>query len=211
MKGLFLKDWYLMKKYCRFLFLFVICFLVIGFAKKDEFFHTYSMLMVSIIPVTLLSYDEKSKWNIYSQTMPYTKKQIVSEKYLVMLTLLGIVSVLICISQYFITKTELSSDIWYYYTLRLQTVIMIFSICMIMSSVLLFVLFKFGIEKGRIIYYILFILTAILANSIVIPDTNGILPVFIREHMILTIFAVDIFLLGISWWIAIRSYEKREI
>lgn len=167
--------------------------------------------MVSIIPVTLLSYDEKSKWNIYSQTMPYTKKQIVSEKYLVILTLLGIVSVLICISQYFITKTELSLDIWYYYTLRLQTVIMIFSICMIMLSVLLFVLFKFGIETGRIIYYILFILTAILANSIVTPDTNEILPVFIREHMILIIFAVDIFLLGISWWIAICSYEKREI
>ena len=41
MKGLFLKDWYLMKKYCRFLFLFVICFLVAGFIKKDGFFHAY--------------------------------------------------------------------------------------------------------------------------------------------------------------------------
>ena len=149
MKGLFLKDWYLMKKYCRFLFLFVICFLVAGFIKKDGFFHAYSMLMISIVPVTLLSYDEKSKWNIYSQTMPYTKKQIVSEKYLVMFALLGIVSVLICIGQYFITKTELSSDIWYYYTLRLQTVVMIFSICIIMSSILLSVLFKFGIAYQR--------------------------------------------------------------
>ena len=168
------------------------------------------MLMISIVPVTLLSYDEKSKWNIYSQTMPYTKKQIVSEKYLVMFALLGIVSVLICIGQYFITKTELSSDIWYYYTLRLQTVVMIFSICIIMSSILLSVLFKFGIETGRIIYYIVFILTAIVANSIVTPDTNEVLPELIREHMMLTIFVIDILLIGISWWIAVRSYEKRK-
>ncbi len=210
MKGLFLKDWYLMKKYCRFLFLFVICFLVAGFIKKDGFFHAYSMLMISIVPVTLLSYDEKSKWNIYSQTMPYTRKQIVSEKYLVMFALLGIVSVLICIGQYFITKTELSSDIWYYYTLRLQTVVMIFSICIIMSSILLSVLFKFGIETGRIIYYIVFILTAIVANSIVTPDTNEVLPELISEHLILTIFVIDILLIGISWWIAVRSYEKRK-
>ncbi|MDE7309134.1 MAG: ABC-2 transporter permease [Lachnospiraceae bacterium] len=211
MKGLLIKDFYLMKKYCKILFLFVICFLVAGVIKKDPFFHTYSMLMVSIIPVTLLSYDEKSKWNVYSQTMPYSKKQIVSEKYLVMLALLCIVSVLMCINQYFITKTELSSDIWYYYTLQLQAVMMIFSVCMIMSSVLLSVLFKFGIEKGRIIYYILFLLAAIAANSIVTSDINEVLPMFIREHILLTVFAADILLLGISWWTAIRSYEKREI
>ena len=210
MKGLFLKDWYLMKKYCRFLLLFVICFLVAGFAKKDEFFLMYSMLMVSIIPVTLLAYDEKSKWNIYSQTMPYTRRQIVSEKYLIMLALLGIVLVLICIGQYFITKTELSSDIWYYCTLRIQTVVIIFSICIIMSSILLSVLFKFGIETGRMIYYIVFILTAIVANSIVTPDTNEVLPELIRKHMILTVFVIDILLIGISWWIAVRSYEKRR-
>ncbi len=110
----------------------------------------------------------------------------------------------------FRSKTELSSDIWYYYTLRLQTVVMIFSICIIMSSILLSVLFKFGIETGRIIYYIVFILTAIVANSIVTPDTNEVLPELIREHMMLTIFVIDILLIGISWWIAVRSYEKRK-
>jgi len=87
---------------------------------------------------------------------------------------------------------------------------MIFSICIIMSSILLSVLFKFGIETGRIIYYIVFILTAIVANSIVTPDTNEVLPELIREHMMLTIFVIDILLIGISWWIAVRSYEKRK-
>lgn len=210
MKGLFIKDLYLMKKYCKILFVLVIVFLIAGITKKDEFFHTYSLLMVSIVPVTLLSYDEKSKWNVYSQTMPYTKKQIVSEKYLVMLGLLCAVSILLCISQYFITKTQVSSDIWYYYTLRLQTVVILFSICMIMSSILLSVLFKFGIEKGRIVYYILFILAAIAANSIHTPDTSKVIPALIREHMMLMVFAVDILLLGTSWILAVHSYGKRE-
>lgn len=210
MRGLFIKDWYLIKKYCRILLLLVIVFLVAGVVKKDELFHTYSMLMVSIIPVTLLSYDEKSKWNVYSQTMPYTKKQIVSEKYLIMLALLCAVSILLCISQYFITKAQVSSDIWYYYTLRLQTIVVLFSICMIMSAVLLFVLFRFGMEKGRIVYYILFILAAIAANSIHTSDTETIIPALIRGHLMLTIFTADILLLGVSWILAVRSYEKRE-
>jgi len=211
MKGLFIKDWYLMKKYCRFVFLFITFFLVAGFTARDEFFHTYSMLMASIIPVTLLSYDEKSKWNIYSQTMPYTKKQIVSEKYLIMLVFLCIVSIFLCISQYFITKTEVSSDIWYHYTLHLQTVAMLFSICMIMSAVLLSVLFKFGTEKGRIIYYILFILAMIAMNSIHTPDVNKVMPALIREHLIAALLVADILLLGISWGVAIHSYEKRGV
>jgi hypothetical protein len=34
-----------------------------------------------MLPVTLLSYDEKEKWHIYSGTFPYSRAQIVSSKY----------------------------------------------------------------------------------------------------------------------------------
>ena len=59
MKGLLLKDFYMAAKYCR------------------------ACLLCGMIPVNLLAYDERSRWLEYSGTLPYTKAQIVSGKYLV--------------------------------------------------------------------------------------------------------------------------------
>ena len=36
-----------------------------------------------LIPINLLVYDERSRWTQYSGTLPYTKTQIVSGKYLI--------------------------------------------------------------------------------------------------------------------------------
>ena len=47
------------------------------------FFVFYPCMLCGMIPVNLLGYDERSRWMQYSGTMPYTKTQIVSGKYLI--------------------------------------------------------------------------------------------------------------------------------
>lgn len=83
MKGLLLKDFYMTAKYCRSFLLIVVVFLAVSFFGKDNvFFILYPVLISSMIPVTLMSYDEHDKWNVYSLTLPYTRGQLVSAKYL---------------------------------------------------------------------------------------------------------------------------------
>ena len=84
MKGLLLKDFYMMTKYCRSYIWIAILFLAISFVNSENMFFTfYPCLLVGMIPVNLLAYDEKSRWLSYSGTLPYTKSQIVSGKYII--------------------------------------------------------------------------------------------------------------------------------
>ncbi len=76
MKGLLLKDWYMILKYCRaFLVILVIFMGVSAVSESALFFALYPMILVTMVPVTLMSYEEKSGWNIYCDTMPSTRKK----------------------------------------------------------------------------------------------------------------------------------------
>ena len=81
MKGLLLKDLYMMRKYCRSYLLIAVVFIALSFASNQNlFFVFYPCLLCGMIPVNLLGYDERSRWLQYSGTMPYTRAQIVSCK-----------------------------------------------------------------------------------------------------------------------------------
>ena len=84
MKGLLLKDFYLSWRYCRAFLVIVAVFLAVSFTGDDNiFFLIYPIMIASVIPMTLVSYDEHDKWTAYSGTLPYTRAQLVSTKYLV--------------------------------------------------------------------------------------------------------------------------------
>ena len=84
MKGLLLKDWYMMKKYCRYYLFVSIGFIILSMMSSGNmFFIFYPCLLAGMIPVNLLGYDERSRWTEYVGTLPYTKTQIVSAKYLI--------------------------------------------------------------------------------------------------------------------------------
>ena len=74
MKGLILKDLYMIKSYCKSYLLIAVVFFAVSFAGNNNmFFAFYPCLLCGMIPVTLLGYDERSRWIQYSGTMPYTK------------------------------------------------------------------------------------------------------------------------------------------
>jgi len=88
LKGLLKKDFCLSVSYCRSLFLIVIVFAVIGTLQKDNFFFIlYPAIMVSMVSVTLLSYDEREHFCFYCAAMPVKRSVYVSAKYLIGLIL----------------------------------------------------------------------------------------------------------------------------
>ena len=84
MKGLLLKDLYMMKSYCRSYLLIAVVFTAVSLIGKDNmFFMFYPCLLCGMIPVNLLAYDERSRFIRYGDTLPYKRAQIVSAKYLI--------------------------------------------------------------------------------------------------------------------------------
>ncbi len=85
MKGLLLKDFYQLTKYCRAYLAVALVFAAAAAVNNNMFFLVYPMIMVSVIPINLISYDEKSKWNLYAGALPYSRRQLVSVKYVIAL------------------------------------------------------------------------------------------------------------------------------
>ena len=102
MKGLLLKDWYMMKKYCRYYLFVSIGFIILSMISSGNmFFVSYPCLLCGMIPVNLLGYDERSRWTEYVGTFPYTKTQIVSAKYLIGLFTQIAMLIVICAASFF--------------------------------------------------------------------------------------------------------------
>lgn len=107
-----------------------------------------------MIPVNLLGYDERSRWLQYSGTLPYTKAQIVSSKYLIGLAAQTAIFLIVGIVQVIRMKMN---DIF-----RLDDfmvlMLMVFIMAMIFSSIGLPFIFKNGVEKGRRATYVMSVL-----------------------------------------------------
>ncbi len=208
MKGLLLKDFYQTMKYCRSYLLIFAVFILVWMASQDNFFFIfYPCLLSGMIPVTLIGYDERSKWSQYCGTLPYTKAQIVSGKYCIGLFAQITVIALTALAQAVRMNLNGSFDGKGYLTL----VALLLMLSCFSSSISLPFMFKFGVEKGRIAYYIMIGIVcggSIVASSLfsemetVEFSTGGLLP-------ILCIAMAAVY--ALSWYLSTLFYQKREV
>ena len=208
MKGLLLKDWYMMKQYCRTYPVIAVAFMALSLVDSDNlFFVFYPCLLCGMIPVILLGYDERSGWVQYSGTMPYTKIQIVSEKYLI--SLFAQLTMLVATGIAQAVKMTLTGG----FILGDFAVLMLLmlTVSTLASSIPLPFIFKMGVEKGRAPYYVM--IGFVCGVSVLISGfLKGQPAAEIKPNWVLEILAV----IGIgtylfSWYMSVVFYKKREI
>ena len=208
MKGLLLKDWYMVRKYCK-VYLVIAAFFIAASLTRDDnlFFLLYPCLLCGMIPVNLLGYDERDHWLSYSGTLPYTKAQIVSVKYLIgllaqaaMLAVMGIAH-----------GIKMGAGGSFVLSDFLAMLMMLLAVATVTSSITLPFIFKLGVEKGRIAYYAMigFICAASAAGALVFKEqpSAGIQPNALL--VVLTLAGIGLYIL--SWYLSIVFYKRREI
>lgn len=208
MKGLILKDFYMIKKYCRYYLLVAVVFVAVSFASNDNlFFALYPCLLCGMIPATLLGYDERSRWLQYSGVLPYTKAQIVSSKYLIGLFVQIAVILLIAAAQ----AVQMNINGTFVLGDYVMFILMVLIMATIASSISLPFMFKSGVEKGRIAYYAMIGIVcacAVLASKLFRDN----LQTDIQLNRILPILGlVGIGIYAFSWYMSIVFFNKREI
>ena len=210
MKGLLLKDLYMIKKYFKG-YLIVIAIFIVATAFMDDysFIMMYPCFLSGMLPVALLSYEEQSGWVRYSGALPYTKAQIVSGKYFITLVLQIIIILLIGIMQ--------TVKICVYGTLSGGEVILfvalMFTVSCIFSSVTLPCIFKYGIKKASFVTCVgggaaLALMGSIAASSVFRSRLNYDIRLF-AALPIVCIAAAAVY--GLSWYLSVVFYKKREI
>ena len=208
MKGLLLKDWYMMKKYCRYYLFVSIGFIILSMISSGNmFFVFYPCLLAGTVPVNLLGYDERSRWTEYVGTLPYTKTQIVSAKYLIGLFTQIAMLIVICIAQ----GVKMGIDGTFVLKEFLVLMMLLLVMASVASSLTLPFIFKYGVEKGRSAYYVM--IGVVCAGSIIATSIfkeglqneiqlNAVLP-------IACIVGVAIYV--ISWYLSVVFYKKKEM
>ena len=210
MKGLLLKDFYMAVKYCRTYLLIGIVFIAVSFAgaeSQNMFFVFYPCLLCGMIPVNLLAYDERSRWLEYSGTLPYTKAQIVSGKYLVGIIVQGAMLIAVGIAQG--VRMHLAGTFgWGEFALFMGS---IYAMAAVTSSISLPFMFRWGVEKGRIAYYCMigFVCAAGYLGSVFFAQ--GSAQTVSGRVMLVLFFLVGTGIYVASWLASIALYQKREV
>ena len=206
MKGLILKDLYMAAKYCRAYLLIIAVFISVSFFGNYVFlFIFYPCLLAGMVPMTLLSYDERCGWTEYCWTMPITAVQIVSAKYLIGLIFYFCTLILSGIVQ--AVRLNLNGIFQLSDYLSFLAMLVIMS-CVATAGTLPF-MFRFGVEKGRIAYY--FTIALVCGGSVAASNVfnlnsensvslNGAFPI---------LCAVAVAIYALSWYLSIVFYKKR--
>lgn len=209
MKGLLLKDFYMLLKYCRAYLLIALVFFGVSLAEDGNnlFFAFYPCIFCGMIPVNLLAYDERSKWLQYSETMPYSKAQIVSGKYIIGL----LVQLLVAIFTGIVQAVRLHINGGFSWKAWFVLMILLIIVSLFASSISLPFMFKLGVEKGRMAYYIMIgvtCATSVIAASVFSKTSQSNL----QADAILAILLFGmIAIYALSWYLSIQFFKKREV
>lgn len=206
MQGLLLKDWYMIKKYCRAYLLLTVIFTVVSFFGEDNLFLIfYPCLLCGVIPVNLIAYDENSRWTQYSEALPYTRAQIVSSKYLIGIFIQLAVMILTVIAQS--VRMNMAGN--FSLSELLMIALTMLSIAGLSSAICLPFIFKMGVEKGRTAYYVM--IGIVCAGAVSASMVFGEQAEAQIDLPIAIIAVISVAIYALSWYLSIQFYKKREL
>ena len=202
MKGLLLKDLINLKQQSKVFLMIVALWLVMSIAQKDaSFFGGVMMIFSVMLPITAMAYDERAKCDRYALTMPISRKDMVISKYLLGLLLIGSSIVLTGVLNIFLTGSFVELFL---------SAMGFLSVGLIFLAVIMPLMFKFGVEKGRMTLMLVALIPAIFV--FLLPNLNLPKP----DDQLLSILAgaaplAGLILLGLSMLISVKIYSKKEV
>ena len=208
MKGLILKDFYNLRKYGKTVLLISAFYVMLTFMMDNSnLFAGMIVLMFAITSVTSFAYDRQSGWEVYVQTLPVAAKDVVMSKYLLSL-LLGLIGGVLALLMGWLNGLIKNIP---NFTEMLVTAYALLAIGMIFISILLPLVYKFGVERSRVI--ILAIIAIPTAAFFVMAQTgNEVVPDEQTIRRALLLSPVVIVVCGIvSFLVSHGIYRRKEV
>ena len=159
MKGLLLKDFCILKKQMKLMVVFVIFYAIWAVAAKmPTMMGTMVILLSIMMPISSMSYDEAGQWYRYAFSLPIPRRTLVLSKYVLgFLVSLGglVVSAIGNIIILALTNGENALESW-------LTIIGFLELGVIFLSIIIPILFKYGVEKGRLFIVVIAVIPSLL-------------------------------------------------
>ncbi len=208
MKGIILRELYVLKGVAKLYIAMIIIFSLLAAVTDNAYFSLFPALFAGLLPYTVLYYDEKGKWDIYSQILPVTRAKSVIANYLV-----GFFAVL-CVAVITVIGLVSAEDkVTYAIGLTLS-----YAVGLGLPSVTLPIYYRLGTIKGKfagiIISGIIAGFSAIAFNSFALSDSymNGVLKrLDINPFAAVIVIIISTAVYALSCLLSIKLYQKREL
>ena len=213
MKGLILKDLLNLRKNLKTIIIMCLFYTLLFSTLNPTFLSGMITILFAMQILTTFSYDDYSKWNMYALSLPITKKQLVLSKYILGISFIifgGVFSFILTSLLSLFKGSFILGDL-------IASIIGSTGIMILMILILLPLIFKYGVERSRIMLLAIFaiptvlilIISKVLAlTGIPFPSEeqlNALLPV-------ICIIATLILIAGsyVSYMISVKIVTKKE-
>lgn len=216
MRGLLLKDVFLLKNQKRFFLIFLFAAAGMLFANLNPaFVINYVTIIFAMFTLSTISYDEFDNGYAYLFTLPITRKQYVAEKYVFGFLVGG--SVCLVVSAFALIVTFFRTgivDVGVLTPAFFSLLIMFLFFCAVLPLQL-----KFGAEKGRIVlvFFIgaIFAIGYVLAN--VVKDSKVDVSAAIeamtslnQASVIGLLFVISVAAVCLSYLLSVKIMQKKQ-
>jgi ABC-2 type transport system permease protein len=213
MKGLLLKDAYQIWHYAKGVIVAAVVMMsagVVTIMNGANFFIVYAGFLMGMMPMTLLAYDQASKFSEYSGVLPVTKEQLVGSKYIIGLCGLVLAEAFAAAALGVAQLHWAAVDS----ALVISTLVQVGMTTLLGSTILLPLSYRFGYEKAKYAFYLVVGLVAALMGFGVSANEDGLvrnlLPQSISSLGLLGIAVVTLALYAASWRLSVAWYGKAE-
>lgn len=201
MRALLMKDCYTLWKQLR---IFIVVMLVIT-VFNGTFGNLFIVVWAAMLPYTAMAYDERSRWDQLAAMMPYSIRDIVLSKYLLGWLCCGAAALFSLAVQSILTVLRFPMA-----ALDPTANLLGFCASLCVLALTLPLMFRFGVEKGRLVMFLLIFLvcgTAGALGSIAVDIGDGLLRM--PPLLLIGLPAAAAVLTAISIPLAMRLYQKR--
>ena len=159
-----------------------------------------AVFYASLLPMTALAYDERCKWDTMAAGMPYSDLALVGSKYVLGGVCVGGATAL-CLLAQLAFGSFCAKDAAATFAIAL--------LAFALNVIELPVMFRFGVEKGRLVFLLLTCggMSAILVGREQLIDTLD--RIENPDAILLVLAGVVIALTAVSLPLAVRMYRKR--
>lgn len=178
----------------RSLILIMLVFGTVGAVSfSASFLAAYLVILPGSLASSLINLEEKEKWNSYCMTLPVTRKDVVTSKYIYTMIMVTIGAVLTTLINLAHGETQI-----------LYVFMLYFSIGLAVPVLTVPLTYQFGADKAR--YFSMFIII-LLTLSVIRADVSEVMAIMSPSVM----SAGMIVLFALSWFVSCRIYERKEI
>lgn len=209
MLGLIKKDLLMLRSNFRLWIILLFIYIAISFQGETNFMFLLPFMSI-VTMLSTFSYDNYNKWDAYVITLPDGRKNSVKAKYIATILLIVVTIVIITILSLIITYAR--TKVIDFENIFDNLLGAIFATTLL-QSFMYPTIYKFGVEKARMVIFILILGIAVISSVIArFVDFKPLIQKleFLNNYWMIAIPIIIVLMLYISYKISEGIYKKKE-